>query len=134
MKAGVFNGVWSLDVNANGTFDGPAIDKSFQFGTTGDIPIVGDWDGDGKDGIAIFRPSSGVWYFDYNLDTGVDNSFRYGGSTDQIMKGDWDGDGIDGIAIFRPASGYWYFDYNLDGVVDKAFRYGGSADQIITGD
>jgi uncharacterized protein YneR len=83
--------------------------------------------------IAIFRSSTGFWYFDNNLDGIVDKSFRYGGSTDQIIAGDWDGDGLDGIAIFRPSTGYWYFDYNLDGVVDKSFRYGGSTDRIISG-
>ena len=49
----------------------------------------GDWNGDGNDGIAIFRPSSGYWYFDYNLDGIVDKSFRYGGSADQIIVGKW---------------------------------------------
>jgi len=86
-----------------------------------------------NDGIAIFRPASGYWYFDYNLDGIVNNSFRYGGVGDQIIRGDWQGTGKDGIAIFRPASGYWYFDYNLDGIVDNSFRYGGSGDQIIKG-
>jgi uncharacterized protein YneR len=84
-------------------------------------------------GIAFFRPASGYWYFDNNLDGVVDKSFRFGGSTDQIIKGDWQGTGSDGIAIFRPSTGYWYFDYNLDGVVDKSFRFGGSTDRIITG-
>ena len=87
-----------------------------------------------NDGIAIFRPSTGYWYFDNNLDAIINSSFRYGGSTDQIITGDWLGTGRDGIAIFRPSTGYWYFDYNLDGIVDKSFRYGGSTDQIIKGD
>ncbi|MDD1701300.1 MAG: PQQ-binding-like beta-propeller repeat protein [Methanoregula sp.] len=87
----------------------------------------------GNDGIAIFRNSTGYWYFDHNLDGTVNKSFRFGGSTDQIIKGDWNGDGKDGIAIFRPSTGYWYFDNNLDGVVDKSFRYGGSTDRIIVG-
>jgi uncharacterized protein YneR len=87
----------------------------------------------GRDGIAIFRPASGYWYFDNNLDGIVDTSFRYGGSADQIIAGDWQVTGRDGIAIFRPASGYWYFDNNLDGVVDTSFRYGGSTDQSIAG-
>ncbi len=86
-----------------------------------------------NDGIAIFRPSTGYWYFDKNLDGVINSSFRYGGSTDRIIKGNWTGNG-DGIAIFRPSTGYWYFDYELDGIVDKFFRYGGSTDQIITGD
>ena len=60
----------------------------------------------GNDGIAIFRPSTGYWYFDYNLDGVLDNSYRYGGIGDQIVNGDWLGMRADGIAIFRPASGY----------------------------
>jgi len=87
----------------------------------------------GNDGIAIFRNSSGYWYFDHNLYGIINKSFRYGGVGDQIIKGDWNGTGRDEIAIFRSASGYWYFDFNLDGIVDKSFRYGGSTDLIITG-
>jgi len=83
--------------------------------------------------IGVFRPASGYWYFDNNLDGVVDKSFRYGGGTDRIITGDWQGTGKDGIAIFRPASGYWYFDNNVDGIVDKSFRYGGAGDQIIVG-
>jgi hypothetical protein len=85
------------------------------------------------DGIAIFRPASGYWYFDYKLDGIIYKSFRFGGSTDRIISGDWQGTGRDGIAIFRPASGYWYFENNLDGIVDTSFRYGGSTDQSIVG-
>jgi hypothetical protein len=107
--------------------------KMAEGGTPESSPIVGNWNGDLSADAGLFRPSTGYWYFDYNLDGTVDKSFRYGGSTDQIINGDWDGDGSDGIAIFRPSTGYWYFDYNLDGVVDKSFRYGGSTDRIIKG-
>ena len=122
-------GYWYFDFNLDGM-----VNKSIRYGGSTDQIVSGDFNGDGKDGIAIFRPSTGYWYFDYNLDGAVDKSFRYGGSTDQIIKGDWQGTGKDGIAIFRPSTGYWYFDYNLDGIVDKSFRYGGSTDQIIKGD
>jgi uncharacterized protein YneR len=129
-QIGIFrNGTWYLDYDTNGVSD-----TTFKFGTTGDSPVIGDWDGDRKDGIAIYRPSTGYWYFDNNLDRIVDKSFRYGSSTDLIINGDWQGTGKDGIAIFRPSTGYWYFDNNLDGIVDKSFRYGSSADRIIKGD
>ena len=32
------------------------------FGTGGDLPVTGDYDGDGRDDIAVFRPSDGAWY------------------------------------------------------------------------
>jgi hypothetical protein len=105
-RIGIFrNGTWFLDYNSDSLYE-----KRLKFGTAGDVPAVGDWQGTGRDGIAVFHPSTGYWYFDYNLDGVVDKSFRYGGSTDQIMKGNWQGNGRDGIAIFRPSTGYWYFD------------------------
>ena len=54
-----------------------------------------------KTELHIFRPSTGRWYFDTNLDGFYDKSFRFGNPTDQVIAGDWDGDEKDGIALFR---------------------------------
>ncbi len=32
------------------------------FGSNGDRPIAADYDGDGRADIAVFRPSTGIWY------------------------------------------------------------------------
>ncbi|HMS39955.1 MAG TPA: hypothetical protein PKE69_07010, partial [Pyrinomonadaceae bacterium] len=32
------------------------------FGASGDVPTVGDYDGDGKSDFAVFRPSNNTWY------------------------------------------------------------------------
>src|SRR4051812_27394845 len=43
--------------------EGTTTDVAYQFGNSGiDQAIAGDWDGDGKDGIGLFRQSSGEWF------------------------------------------------------------------------
>jgi hypothetical protein len=69
-EIGVFlprRGSWHLDRNGNGKWDGCEKDKCFRhFGAEGDLPVVGDWDGTGSVRIGVFRPSTGMWYLDFN--------------------------------------------------------------------
>jgi hypothetical protein len=39
---------------------------SANFGLTGDLPVAGDWNGDGKAEIGVFRPSTHIFYLDYS--------------------------------------------------------------------
>ena len=47
-------GEWLLDINGNGEWDKQ--DLWAKLGDEGDMPVVGDWDADGKDDIGIFGP------------------------------------------------------------------------------
>jgi hypothetical protein len=93
-------GTWWINTN-------PGV-VSFQFGQNGDIPITADFDGDGTDETAVFRPSNGVWYFG-NAFTGAYNGFQqFGANGDIPVPADYDGDGRADVAVFRPSTGTWY--------------------------
>jgi len=109
------NGPWYFDYNGNRDWDYPDQrgDTTCWFGTSGDLPVAGDWNGDDRDEIGVFR--NGPWYLDNNRnrnwdpDSG-DVSFWFGTSGDRPVAGDWNGDGKDEIGVFR--NGPWYLDYN----------------------
>jgi SpoIID/LytB domain protein len=77
-------------------------DIQFAFGGwTGTIPVIGDWNGDGMDGIGVF--SAGGWYLRNTPSPGsTDLRFDYGGNGYLPVVGNWDGAGGDGIGVVRP--------------------------------
>lgn len=91
-------------------------DYSFFFGVPGDKPFVGDFDGDGDDGLGLHRESNGLVYFtDQVLHSQLvagaattDTLFVYGIPGDRLVAGDWDDNGTDTVAVFRPMESNLY--------------------------
>lgn len=54
------NGLWALDDNGNRAFEFGTDALFVGFGGPGDIPVVGDWDNDGVDGVGIILPAAGT--------------------------------------------------------------------------
>ena len=66
----------------------------------GDLPVVGDWNGDGTDTIGVFR--NGTWFLRNSNDPGpVDVAFSWGARSQIPVVGDWNGDGTDTIGVYR---------------------------------
>jgi hypothetical protein len=108
--------------------------NEFYYGMAGDVPLMGDWDGDGTATPGMYRPSSGFVYLRNSNDFGVaDEEFYFGMAGDIPIVGDWDNDGDDTLGIYR--NGQVFIKNTLGtGVADYSFWYGVPGDRPFTGD
>lgn len=101
------------------------------YGVPGDVPVMGDWDGDRFDTVGVKR---GNTYFLRNVNKAGsgDITFSYGRATDVPVVGDWNGDGRDTIAVRRGR--VWYVRDSLSGgTADYRFSFGTVTDIPIAG-
>jgi serine/threonine protein kinase/formylglycine-generating enzyme required for sulfatase activity len=112
------NQTWAFDSLHDGTFA-----ERFRFGQADDHAIVGDWNGDGIDDIAVCRSgelaAQGMRQWEFSgqgLD--VPHKLNYLSPGDLPMAGDWDGDGDDDPGGWRPLpsekSSFWQFETDGD--------------------
>jgi len=74
---------------------------NFSWGVSTDIPVPGDYDGDGKTDFSVFRPSEGKWYVMRSSDAAW-QTYSWGVSTDIPVPADYEGDGKTDAAVMRP--------------------------------
>jgi 5'-nucleotidase len=103
-----------------------AADFSFVFGDAGDMPIVGDWNGDGTDTVGAIRSSTGeILLRNSNSAGDPDNTFTYGDAGDAFVFGDWDGNPTDTPGVFRsPEAAFHLRNSNSTGSADESFFFG----------
>lgn len=77
----------------------------------GDIPLVGDLDGDGAGELVIWRQTTHRWYARRVDGTRIFQQGaepEWGTDGDIPLLADMDGDGDDEMVIWRPSTGRWY--------------------------
>lgn len=79
------------------------------YGLTSDIPISGDWDGDGATEVGVFRPSNHTFYLaSHGSYPGAVISFGYPNGEDVPIVGDWTGTGKSQVGIYRRSMGQFF--------------------------
>ncbi len=102
------------------------------FGLSTDVPVPGDYNGDGVSEIAVFRGSEGRWYIS-NGSAQNFNVVQWGVNGDIPTPADYDGDGKTDIAVWRPSNGVWYIRQSSTGNL-SASAFGTSGDKVVPGD
>jgi uncharacterized delta-60 repeat protein len=96
-----------------------------------DIPVIGDFEGDGRDEIGYFR--DGVWYggiSDWTLPW--QPRMQWGITGDIPVPGDYDGDRQTDYAVFRPSTGVWWINRSTAGIL--ALKFGLNGDVPVPAD
>ena len=130
---------WFLSNGPTGA--APTIDLGF--GEPGDVPLAGDWNGDGTDTPGVFRQRAGVaplWVLSNSTSgDGPLVSFAWGSPTGDVpLVGDWNADGTDTVGIYRPTGGapQWYLATSnaVGGGNPSPISFGNPGDAPVVGD
>lgn len=81
-------------------------DRVARFGAPGDVPVVGDWDGNGTTDLGVYRPSDRTFRIE-SRDGGTRTiAATWAGRAGLVpLAGDWDGSGAEAVALFDPSTG-----------------------------
>jgi hypothetical protein len=91
-----------------------------------------DLDGDLRSDIAVFRPSTGVWYAINSSDQSI-RIQSFGVSGDIAAPEDYDGDNITDLGVYRPSTGMWYF-VRTGNATFGSVQFGANGDIPVAGD
>ena len=124
----------------------PQVESQFDFGVNSDSLAPGDYDGDGRDDVAVWRQQTGnSTFYILQSSTNTVRTVRFGLPGDNLVVNDYDGDGVDDPAIFRrgdveggQAFFWWFGSFGITRNVQVVVPWGlggvDTGDNAIPGD
>jgi dolichyl-diphosphooligosaccharide--protein glycosyltransferase len=111
-----------LDVKGDGKWDAEnKADKFGPLGKAGDVPVAGDWNGDGRDEAGVWEPGSRYFYLDNDRDglwDAAEGDIKlgpYGGTYDTPIVGNWDGGNKCHVGVWDPYTRLFHLNISGDG-------------------
>ena len=110
----------------------------FAFGAPGQVPLMGDWNGDGVATIGTYDSGTATVTLRYRNDAGpADVTYTLGRPGDVAIAGDFDGDGVDTVSLYRHDDGFVYVFNDIDPDGDEpaaAYVPAGDGGLVVAGD
>ena len=117
----------------NSNTGGPG-DITFNYGKPGDVPVVGDWNGDGIDTPGVVMGGDNWYLRNSNTPGAADIVFNYGSPGAIPFVGDWNGDGIDTPGVVTGGDNWYLRNSNTGGPANITFNYGSPGEIPFAGD
>ena len=116
--------------------DRDGVERTPKYGAEerGWLPLVGDFDGDGHDGLGAYDPADGSFFLRNSQDEGLaDLTMSFSAPGALPVVGDWTGSGVATIGVYQPASAQWFLRHaNVPGPADEEFPFGSAgADRLV---
>ena len=106
---------------------------SYEVAITAGRATEGDFDGDSKADIAVFRPGNSPTPSTWHIRDRVGGIVGFGGGEDIPVARDYDGDGRIDIAIFRPSTSTWHI-WQSSTLTFISYTWGGRGDILVPAD
>ena len=97
-----------------------------------DVPVAGDWDGDGRTDVGVYRPRRGTDAFRLRARDGAVTTIRFGRPGDVPVTGDWNGNGTTDVGVWNRLTRTFLL--RTDAGRIRSVRLGKVRDVPVTGD
>jgi ligand-binding sensor domain-containing protein len=118
-------GTWLITLSTTGATEPHSL------GEGSDLPAWGDYDGDGRTDLAVYRAAEGLWLLRLS-GTGAQLEQRFG-AVGEPVAADYDGDGRCDLAVWDSANATWHVQQSSDGNLQSS-AFGSAGDVAVPAD